>query len=172
MRNYDKDWKRTSIEIPLPLWRRARQVMMDYSYPGGLSRLVREGLEARVEELSRQPVSFEIAWRRVHGVDCDGDTKLACYGAQRTSTAQFLSEAFHNPELAQHFRDSRWNERTAELISMERRYRALAHLPVPTLWLPPPGWTAELESLEPPSVSWPSEHDEDTPADGDATDIL
>jgi len=143
--------KTINVSLPTALWMRARRAVIAYNVTGGVSQLVREGMEVRLAQLDARSVDFDNAFRMEHGRWAEWAERLACYGGQVVAEAPVPNTAdFTLAELRQHFEAGTWNSRTAQLVYAQRqlwRARGLKTYQQPLL---PPGWDEVVRAHEAP----------------------
>ena len=177
-------YRQTSLRLPEDLWRLAKQVVLDHRIQGGVTGLIRQGLENEIAALKRIPLDFEAQFRRAHGREPSWEERIACYGGAlpisdpKPGHYTHYSECFTLSELVEHYVSRAWNERTAQLVREQRqiwRERGMKTLQQPLF---PPGWKprpaeATQETATPDT---PEEHDftlvVGEPGEGPDEDIL
>jgi hypothetical protein len=109
-----------NVSLTTALWMRARRAVIAHNVTGGVSQLVREGLELRLAQLDARPVDFDTAFRMEHGRWATFAERLASYGAAVVENCVPGHAEFTLTELRRHFEAGVWSRRTAELVLNQR----------------------------------------------------
>jgi hypothetical protein len=153
-------YKRITVMIPDSLYTQAKQLCLDHRIMGGLSGLIRRGLEAEVMALDKVPLKFSTVFHRHAGRAPTLEERYACYGARHFEDRMVMHLAhahFTVSELLQHFSRDLWNERTAVLVAEQEAYWRSQGAKYWKALLRPPGWTPAYEAAPVEQVFEPLE---------------
>lgn len=166
----NEQFKSLTVRLPHDLWYAARQAAIDYRIQGGLTEIIRTGLENQLAILRKVPLSFDAQFMRAYARSASWEERVASYGGvlpiskgflERTST--MARDCFTLTELLEHFSSSTWTERTAQLVREQRqiwRERGLNTLRQPLF---PPGWRPRIATDETATPGNPAESDMQKP---------
>lgn len=144
--------RKTTISVSTDLWERARRAALMHNCSGGVSELIREGLELRLQQLDQQAVTFEQAFRYAHGRDSTVQERLACYGGRVMEPGAVIpgpmAAHFSDAGALSHYGRSVWNRETATVVYRQRAAHQRAGVPMYSQVLMPPGWEEECRARE------------------------
>jgi hypothetical protein len=142
-------YKRTTVMLDEDVYTEARQLCLDHHIQGGVSALLRGGLEAELLALRKLPLRFDAVFRRALGHTPGRRERLACYGGQRLEEGLSIPATqlhFTLTELVQHHDQGRWDARTAVLIGAQEAHWRSVSKPYWQAPIRPPGWTPAYEA--------------------------
>ena len=144
--------KLTNVILSTELRERARRVCGEHQLTGGISQLIRMGLEEVIERYERRPPGFRRAWDLATNYAwCPDGIRFKQYGVRFDMDGPHI----HVPELAEHIESDRWDYRTWQLIQQQQAENARRGWQVVARIAPPEPATEE----ERPTPEEPPEED-------------